>query len=143
VGRAGQAVLAFYSWKSFAVYVRSSMETAPVAYDTFFTVFLEEEPSFRSTIRVIRDFTCRRGLRSKLAMVSIITAMIYVLAWPTLASAMTGYTSASGAFVIDTAQNLISFSSFVPVAYIIHDGWRIQRTGDFIVTTSMGESSPG
>ena len=107
------------------------MATAPVTYDTFFTVFLEEEASFRSTFRLIRDFSRRRG--SKAAMTTIVLTMIYVLAWPTLASAMTGYTSALGSFVKDKQQNFISFDKFVPVAYIIHDGWRVNFTTDFIV----------
>ncbi len=45
-------------------------------------------------------------------MTSIILTMAFLLVWPTLAGAMTGYTSASGAFVTDNQHNLISFASF-------------------------------
>ncbi|KAH7142700.1 hypothetical protein B0J13DRAFT_503038 [Dactylonectria estremocensis] len=140
VGRAGQSILAYYSWNAFSSYVRSSMATGPVTFDTFFTVYLEDEASLRSTAKMMRDFSTRRGLRSKLAMTFFIIAMIYVLAWPTLAGAMTGYTSANGAFVIDNQQNLISFSSFTPVAYVIHDGWRLNLTGNHLVSY-IGSSS--
>jgi hypothetical protein len=109
------------------------MATAPITYDTFFTIFLYKEVSFLSTIRTIRDFATRRGLQSKAAMTTIVMAMIYVLAWPTLASAMTGYTATSRSVVTDRQQNFIGFESFTQVAYIIHDGWRINLDGDFIV----------
>ncbi|KAH7160999.1 hypothetical protein EDB81DRAFT_783720 [Dactylonectria macrodidyma] len=141
VGRVGQSILAYYSWNAFSSYVWSSMDTGPVTYDTFFTVYLEDEASLRSTAKMIRDFSTRRGLRSKLAMTFIIITMVYVLAWPTLASAMTGYTSASEAFVIDNYQNLISFSSFTPVAYVIHDGWRLNLTGNHLVSYIESTSS--
>jgi hypothetical protein len=53
---------------------------------------MQSEASFRATVRMIRDFTSRRGLKSKIAMVFMIATMIFVMAFPTLASAMTGYT---------------------------------------------------
>ena len=133
VGRGGQAIVAFFSWKAFSAYVRSAMETTPITYGTFFTIFLEGDASFRSTIRIIRDFVARKGLRSKVAMMCIVLNMIYMLAFPTLAGAMTGYTPASGAFVTDTEQNMIPFSSFVNVAYVIHDGPRVNLTKDYPV----------
>jgi hypothetical protein len=133
IGKGGQAVLAFYSWKAFSTYVRSSMHAGPIAYDSFFTVFLESEASLTSAYRVTRDFTTRRGLRSRLAMACIVLTMIFILVWPTLAGAMTGYTPANRAFVRASDNNLIPFANFSTVAYVIHDGWRVNLTGNYLV----------
>lgn len=67
-GRAGQAVLAICSWKAFSAYVRSSIDTTPVTYDTFWTVFMNNEASAPAMVRMIRDFSTKRGLRPKAAM---------------------------------------------------------------------------
>lgn len=133
VGRVGQALLTVISWKAFLAYVRSSMVTTPVTYDTYWTVFMKDEVSAMSIFHVIRDFATNRGLRSRAAMIFMIMSMIFVLAFPTLVSAMTGYTTNREAFITDSQQNLIPFASFIPVAYIIHDGWRINLTGDYFV----------
>jgi hypothetical protein len=135
--------MALYSWKAFSTYIRSSMHTGPVTYGSYITVFLESEASLWSTYRITRDFATRRELRSRLAMVCIVMTMVYVLAWPTLASAMTGYTSTSGAFVLDSENNFMSFASFTPVAYVIHDGWRVNLTGDYLVPYYQRTSSDG
>jgi hypothetical protein len=133
VGRGGQAVLAFYSWKAFSNYFRSSMQTGPITYDSFFTVFIESEASLTSTFRITRDFATRRGLRSRVAMTCTILTMAFVLAWPTIAAAMTGYTSAIGAYVRDEENYLIPLSNFSTVAYVIHDGTRVNLTKDHLV----------
>ncbi|ROV94215.1 hypothetical protein VSDG_05680 [Cytospora chrysosperma] len=99
VGRFGQTVLAYFSWISFSAYVRVSMEHAPITYRTFWTYFMQSEASFRATVRMIRDFTSRRGLGSRIAMVFMISTMIFVMAFPTLASAMTGYTAKTEAVI--------------------------------------------
>ncbi len=109
------------------------MATAPVTYDNFFIVFLEDQASFRSTFRMARDYLMRRGRRSVLAMTFMVFAMLFVLAFPTLASAMTGYTTCTTAFVKDRRDNLVSFSRFYPVIYVIHDGWRLNLTGNYLV----------
>ncbi|KAK3292120.1 uncharacterized protein B0H64DRAFT_346694 [Chaetomium fimeti] len=133
VGKGGQAFLAFFSWKAFSTYVRSAMHTGPVTYSSFFAVFLESDASPMSTYRITRDFTTRGPLRSKLAMACIVATMAFIIAWPTLASAMTGYAPATQAFVLDIENNLISFGSFTTVAYVIHDGQRVNRTKDYLV----------
>lgn len=128
---------------AFSIYVRGSMLTAAITYNTFWIIFMNDDASFMSTARIMRDFTTKRGLQSKTAMVFIVISMIYVLAFPTLASAMTGYTTNSAAFVADSQQNLLSFSSFAPVAYVIHDGWRVNLTGDYLVPFRKPDPSLG
>lgn len=67
-------------------------------------------------------------------MVFIIATMIFILAFPSFASSMTGYSGNIKSYIPDNNNNFISFSSFGMVRYIIHDGWRINKTGDFAFT---------
>lgn len=75
----------------------------------------------------------------------IIFTMLYVLAWPTFASAMTSYTPSTQALVNTTDGSYVPLSDMYPIAYTIHDGWRIGLDGDYPVlyvgnTTSGIES---
>ena len=134
VGRGGQAILAFISWRAFVLYVTTSMETAPVAYSSFQSFFMQSGPSLSLLGRVTRDFIRRKGLHSRLAMVFIIVSIIFTLAFPTLASAMTGYTSFLEAYVPDHQnENYIRFDMLKRVLYVIHDGQRINQTNDYLV----------
>ncbi|EAQ83158.1 predicted protein [Chaetomium globosum CBS 148.51] len=59
------------------------------------------------------------------------------MAFPTLASAMTGYVARTAAYVKDAPGsdgNYILFNEFDVVAYVIHDAWRINKTGDLLVS---------
>ncbi|KAI0841154.1 hypothetical protein F5Y06DRAFT_308074 [Hypoxylon sp. FL0890] len=134
IGRWGQVLMAFISWRVFANYVTTSMESAPVTYTVFSTIFLENEPSLFSTLGVARSFISGHGLKSKVAMAFLISSMLFLIGWPTFASAMTGYATISEAFVPDVDNNYISLSDFLPIAYIIHDAWRINLTGNYPVS---------
>lgn len=134
VGRLGQTVLVYYSWKALSTYVRVSMETRPATFETFFTIYLEDAASIKSTARMIRDFSTRQRLQSRIAMGFIITSMLYILAWPTLAGAMTGYTSAEKAYMSSIDGNLTPMDKVYPVLYVIHDSWRINLRGNYLVT---------
>ncbi|KAI1460424.1 hypothetical protein F4805DRAFT_392504 [Annulohypoxylon moriforme] len=134
VGRGIQAYMAFMSWRVFTIYVTTSMEFAPVTYTVFFTVFLQSEPTFYSTLNIARAFVSHRGLRSKIAMSFMIWSMLFLMAWPTIAGAMTGYTTVREALILDYKGHYIPFREFQPIAYIIHDGWRVNLTGNYIVS---------
>lgn len=85
-------------------------------------------------------------MRSKGFMGFMTTSMAFVLGWPTFAGSMTGYTPTSRAFVKNLNSSLIQFPDFQPVAYIIHDGWRVGLTGDYAVPFSnynMSENGYG
>jgi hypothetical protein len=134
VGRGGQAILATVSWRVFGKYVASSMHGAPVTLNTFRTVFVHGDLSnSMDLLRLIRDFVRRHRLRSKAAMVFMIASMSYILAFPTLGSAMTGYSANLQAFVEDGGKNYVPFKSFRHLFYVLHDGERIGLTNDFEV----------
>lgn len=53
--------------------------------------------------------------------------MVFILAFPTLASAMTGYDSNVSSFLPDYNGSYIPFNNFSRVLYVIHDGWRLRE----------------
>ncbi|KAI0165384.1 hypothetical protein GGR52DRAFT_106320 [Hypoxylon sp. FL1284] len=139
VGRGGQAVLAVLSWHIFSSYVTVSMDRSPVTYRTFWVVFLHREPTLSSILHLLRDFVSLRRLSSILAMVFMIATMIFALAFPTLVSAMSGYSSVTKAFVRVDGERLVPFSDFKILAYAIHDGFRANMTADAYVTRPVGD----
>ncbi|KAI1779343.1 hypothetical protein F4818DRAFT_247220 [Hypoxylon cercidicola] len=143
IGRGGQAVLAFISWRVFADYVMTSMEFAPVTYAVFSIIYLQDEPSILSTIRIARAFISGRELKSKPSMVFMILSMLFLIGWPTFASAMTGYTTIVEAFVPDYDGNYVPYADFQAIAYIIHDGERVNLTEDYAIPFLVRGESDG
>ncbi|KAJ3560864.1 hypothetical protein NPX13_g9159 [Xylaria arbuscula] len=133
VGRVGQGILAYFSWHTFADYATISMETTPMTYSTFTILFTEKSPAFTSLCQLLVEVTRYRRLRSKRATAWVIMSMLFVLAWPTLIAAMTGYTPEIAAYVKDIEENLVPYHEFRLISYIIHDGERINLTGDYPV----------
>ena len=133
VGHGGQALLAFCSWKAVSVYIQSCLFTHSITYDTFWTVFITKETSLFSVVAMALDFSKRAALKSKTAMVFIIASLGFIVAFPTLASSMTGYASNTAAFFEDSRQNRILFDSYGRVLFVIHDGWRLNLTADYQV----------
>jgi hypothetical protein len=132
------------------------MERSPVSFETFESVTLQNS-SVLALVNLIKGYSTNSGARAKLSVSWMILALSYVLGFPTLMSAMTGY---SGTYwhsqrpygfpspqatncrpVLATSQpyiqtpdgNQVQWSSFRLVNYIIHDGWRVGLTGDYIV----------
>ncbi|KAI7776784.1 hypothetical protein LA080_004440 [Diaporthe eres] len=133
VGRLGQSLLAYFSWRAFSVYVRASMETAPVTYRTFWTSLMQSDASLLSIVALIRDFASKRGLRSKMAMAFMIITMVFVMVFPTLASAMTGYTANNEAVIKFGNGTQTPFGRFRQLVAIIHDGDRVNLTAEYMV----------
>ena len=109
------------------------MEASPVSYRTFEAIALRDV-SLSSIFMLCRDFAFNRGLRAKLALLWIIISALFILAFPTLMSAMTGYSANSQAFVKGKDSQLIPFSEFRLINFIIYDGWRVGLTGSYLVT---------
>jgi hypothetical protein len=134
VGRGGQGLLAYISWQTVARYVTTSMSVQPVTFNTYRTVFLQNESLVLGIPRIIRDFCRRRGLHSRFAMVFIVLSMVFILVFPTLGSAMTGYSGNVVPRVPDDSGNYIPFNNFSIVMYTIHDGERIGLGSGYHVT---------
>lgn len=69
--------------------------------------------------------------------------MIFIFAFPTLVSAMSGYDANVAAHIRDQKGNFISFQSFSRLLYIVHDGWRINREANYLVLDGLMGSSSG
>ena len=132
--------MAIVSWHEFKKYLTICMENEPVTYQLFRTIFIESDTSVLSASRTIKSFLWQRRLRSTIVMIFLILTMLLVIAFPTLMSAMSGYDSNVSSRILDRDNNLIAFSSFHRVRYVIHDGWRINLTGNYWIVdpTSTG-----
>lgn len=67
-------------------------------------------------------------------MVFMVTTMIFILAFPTMAGAMTGYSNNVSGFVENKSGNgssLVSFSDYKGCQYVIWDASRINREEPF------------
>jgi hypothetical protein len=109
------------------------MEIVPVTYITYRTVFLQNESVFFSILRLIREFTCRRGFHSKVATAFMIATMVFIWIFATFASALTGYSASVKPYILDAKDNYIAFDGFRRVLYIVQDGWRINKTEDYVL----------
>ncbi|KAJ0117391.1 hypothetical protein J7T55_003805 [Diaporthe amygdali] len=134
IGRIGQTLLVVFSWRAFSLHIKASTEEGPdtrnVSYHTYWTIYMQDDISLMAVMGVIRDFIARRRLKSVAAMVFMAVTMLFCLAWPTIASAMTGYDSNNIAFIKIRDGSLIPFSAFIPLLYVIHDGSRIDGLTD-------------
>ncbi|PVI05304.1 hypothetical protein DM02DRAFT_668505 [Periconia macrospinosa] len=136
IGRGGQGIIGLISWHIIKKYVTASMICrGPVTFHTYRTVFLQDQPLLFAIPKLLKDFVYRHRLNSKAAMACILSTLCFVLAFPTLASAMTGYTTNMKAYVPDRAGNLMSFEAFQSIHFVIHDGDRINQTKDYLVTS--------
>lgn len=134
IGRLGQTILVLFSWKAFSLHIMASMNRQiPVTYDTFWTFFMAHEVSFGTIWACIRDFASGRSLRCKTTRLFIVLTMMFVMAWPTLASAMTGYNSNNTAFFKTKDGTFVAFSALQPVLYVVHDGSRVGLGDDYVV----------
>ncbi|KAI1413297.1 hypothetical protein F5Y13DRAFT_161016 [Hypoxylon sp. FL1857] len=139
IGRLGQVAITMVSWHVFSQYTTTSMDDSPVTYRTFWIIFLHKEASFLSITHLIKDFFSHRRLNSMVAMIFMIATVAFTLGFPMLSSAMTGYTPITKAFVQNEDGNLIPFSDFHILAYVIHDGYRINLTTNAYVTRPLGQ----
>ncbi|KAK4175469.1 hypothetical protein QBC36DRAFT_189827 [Triangularia setosa] len=132
IGRAGQALLAWVSWKAFTSYVAVMIQKRPTTYAAYYTTFIKQETSLATIYRLIGELGPRNILDSKVVMVFVVFTLNFILAFPTMASAMTGYSASTEAFVQNTNnKDYIKYSSFELLEYVIHDGDRIGLWKDY------------
>lgn len=112
----------------------------PVTYDTYWAFFMSTEVNLVALGKVVRDFASGRSLKSVPTRILMVLTMIFVLAWPTIAGAMTGYNSNNVAFVETADGSLARFSSFQPILYVIHDGSRVGLSDGYLVPYCNRES---
>ncbi|TID18941.1 hypothetical protein E6O75_ATG06062 [Venturia nashicola] len=138
-GRGGQAVLAAISYQIIKRYITSAMEASPISYGTYKTLFLRDGISFTGVIDLIREFSTHRPLTSSWAMNWMVLSAIFVILFPTLISALSGYSSNNHAYIFDGSGNLMDYQKLFMVDYVIHDASRLNFT--FFDTVTNERSS--
>ncbi|KAK8039985.1 hypothetical protein PG993_008396 [Apiospora rasikravindrae] len=137
-GRGFAVVMAVLSFKVFRQYLTVSMRSHPATYQVFRAIYLESEPSIVSTYRLVKDCTTgRRRVVPATGLVFMVATLVFVLIFPTLSGSMTGYINVSRGFVQASGGDMVPFESLDFVAYVIHDGWRVNLTGNYIISLSV------
>lgn len=120
-------MLGTLSYRTFSAYLTVSLIDAPLRLATFRVTFLKDE-SCSSYLGLMKDLASqwsnrpdRERIKEGLVMLFMILSLIFVMVFPTLAGAMTGYTATYAAFIKDDDGNYARFATFHPVVYEIHD----------------------
>ncbi|RBR15069.1 hypothetical protein FVER53590_03191 [Fusarium verticillioides] len=124
IGRGGQTLMTLVSWRVFVEYLQLSLLTKPAAYSTVWLIRFQKDNSALATWKLATGFA-KVGLASKKAMCFMIWTALLILAFPTFASSMTGYTPYNKAYVNSRSGKLIQFPAIAPIAYVIRDGDRV------------------
>ncbi|UZP36449.1 hypothetical protein NXS19_004265 [Fusarium pseudograminearum] len=133
VGRGGQAIMSLIAWRVFTEYLEVSIATRPATYTTVWLLRFHQDTSVISSLRLFMQFF-RRGLASKTATWMMATTLSFILAFPTIAGSMTGYTTFNNAYIGSSDERLFPYQDVKPVAYVIHDGSRVPGfTDEYIV----------
>ncbi|KAK4462239.1 hypothetical protein QBC42DRAFT_225406 [Cladorrhinum samala] len=134
IGRGGQALASYISWQVFTRYLAVSLERAPVTYSVFRQSFLQRDSSISSAYALIKELRLFTRLPSRTVKAFMAATLTLIIVFPTLIGAMTGYTPKTAAFVRELDGNaFIKFSDFGLVSYIVHDGWRIGKSGNLVI----------
>lgn len=125
--------MSLIAWRVFTEYLEVSIATRPATYTTVWLLRFHQDTSVMSSLRLFMQFF-RRGLASKTATWMMATTLSFILAFPTIAGSMTGYTTFNNAYIGSSDERLFPYQDVKPVAYVIHDGSRVPGfTDDYIV----------
>ncbi|KAF2123093.1 hypothetical protein BDV96DRAFT_510824 [Lophiotrema nucula] len=132
VGRGGQMLLAWVNYRVFNEWLMYHMECHLTSYKMYTAVAFQT--TTMSTLGVLLKEFLAYGEKSWkrffrwLAMLCMVLSTLYVLSFPTLMAAMTGYITTYEAYIEDFDKNLIEVDKFGWVLYVIEDAHRI---GDY------------
>jgi hypothetical protein len=131
VGRGGQFVLAFIAYRVHSGCLVRDLETRPVSYRLFSALSMDS--GTLHSLWVVLTESRRYKISSLIRLVSIAYSIAYVLSFPTLMGAMTGYTTKWTPYVAQDDGSMVKLASYDRVKYIIVDGSRIGLENDTIV----------
>jgi len=124
VGRGGQMLLTYVAYRVFTKSLARAMEDSQVSYHTFAALAFEPG-TIAGVFMLAKDFASNRCFRSKMVVSWVLMATLHIIAFPTLSSAMTGYTSVMGVYMEDHNQNLVPWKLYRSIWCIIEDADRI------------------
>ncbi|KAH7385914.1 hypothetical protein BKA66DRAFT_461127 [Pyrenochaeta sp. MPI-SDFR-AT-0127] len=139
IGRGGQILLAWVNYRVFNEWLVYHMEMHMTSYKMYAAIAFET--TTMGTLGVLgKEFlsfgkgTWKRFFRW-LAILSMLISTLYVLSFPTLMGALTGYITTNEPYVQNYEKNLIEWNQIDKVIYIVNDAQRIERNGPLLVTT--------
>ena len=117
-----------------------SMEQVSVPIGTFEAITLQDS-TFTAIYKQLRDILSIRSWRNQLRILWVILSTLFIVAFPSLASAMTGYAPVTSAFVQAPDGQLVPFTSCLPIRYIVHDADRLGLDKPLILTDVVEDST--
>lgn len=141
IGRGGQVLLAWVNYRVFNEWLVYHMEMHFTSYKLYAAVAFET--TTMGTLGVLAKEFLAFGEKSWsrlfrwLAILSMLLSTFYVLAFPTLMAAMTGYITTYETYVENYEHSLVEWYKVRGVSYIIHDASRLDKLGysdDLVVT---------
>jgi hypothetical protein len=117
-----------------------SLERTSVPVRTFEAVALQD-PSINTLFKQIGDFLSIKGGAHRLRILWMILSTIFVVAFSTLAGAMTGYAPVTDPFLHGQDGQLVPFDSYLNVIYIVHDADRVGLENPLILTNIPGSAN--
>jgi hypothetical protein len=137
VGRGGQLALAWVNWRVFNEWVVWHCEQHFTSWKMYAAVAFETTTLGTLGVLLKECISYGKGTWKRffrwLALVSMFLSTLYVLSFPTLMAAMTGYIAKSEPYVEDYGGNLVGFHKVDSVQYIVHDAERIGYDGPLVV----------
>ncbi|RYN25910.1 hypothetical protein AA0115_g7369 [Alternaria tenuissima] len=140
IGRGGQLLLAWANYRVFNEWLVYHMEMHHTSYKLYAAVAFET--TTMGTLGVLgKEFlafgagTWKRLFRW-LAILSMLLSTLYVISFPTLMAAMTGYIATYEPYIEDFDGNLLGWSQVKQVEYIIHDADRLDGFDAPLVATT-------
>ncbi|KAK5059893.1 hypothetical protein LTR84_009776 [Exophiala bonariae] len=124
VGRGGQGILVAICFLVYGKALVRSMESTSVSYGTYEAITLQSG-SITGSLKLARDLFKNPTMRAKFLIFWIIISALFVLLFPTMASAMSGYAANIDAYIATDDGNMIPYSKFHLIRYIIHDAHRL------------------
>lgn len=110
-----------------------SLEKHSVPLGTFEAIALQDS-TLIAFYKQVCNFLSIKGWQHQLRMSWIILSTLFIVAFPTLVSAMTGYAPVTDPFLQGGDGQLIPFASYLSVMYIVHDADRIGLNSPLILS---------
>ncbi|KAF2502174.1 hypothetical protein BU16DRAFT_554248 [Lophium mytilinum] len=142
VGRGGQLLLGYVTYRVFNESMVYWMESIPASFKLFASVAFA--PTSLGTLGVLGKETLAQTLALGaspwkrlfrwLTILSMLLACLYVMAFPTLMGAMTGYTPTYDPYIQDPSKNLIEYSKYNEVLIVVNDATRLGYTKPLLLS---------
>lgn len=133
VGRGGQAILGWITYKISSQYLTLAMHEAAVPYSTYEALAFMP-PTLTRTIRLMRDLLLNRGRKARLIILWIVLSSLFVISFSSFATAMSGYSSNTYAIMQSYQGELVPWQDFEAVQFVIVDAWRVCEPGPVTIT---------